>query len=276
MSFLSHWCQAELRTVQMTLRVTNEVPWDGWPPEWRSCIFVCTEISLRCLHSKNILHHCTTIEWGNSSPIECQGNNQGVSKNDKPVFFRSAEDGFPVSKQFLFTLLGLKDYLKKPTDNLLENAPSVEVDPPAFNGELLHHRVWETTNLRNVPCEMQKLWHCVDVRIFPFVLEKTALLISITVSWQMTCSVKEVVLDWPDFSLPWLLVCEELSSLQASMLKVRVQQHACGLRWENFITLKGQHRWDRPTIGNYKSRIRILFDSLQLFGWDCSVTWINW
>ena len=35
----------------------------------------------------------------------------------------------------------------KPTDNFLENAPSVEVDRPAFNGELLHHRVWETTNL---------------------------------------------------------------------------------------------------------------------------------
>ena len=134
---------------------------------------------------------------------------------------------------------------------------NLQVDRPAFNGELLDVPAWENINLRHVPCEMQKLWRCVDVNGFvPLgLLEKQLFLSSSQFcgKWHVdTCCVKEVVLFGARFffkstcqksRFSSTVKFQELSSLQASMLKVRgaCTLHACVFffRWENFRTFDG-------------------------------------
>ena len=121
------------------------------------------------------------------------------------------------------------------------------------------------------------------LRFFPLgILEKQLFLIIITVLWKMTCCVKEVVL----FSGPIFdsTVWKELSSLQASMLKVQVQSPSMLVgffRWENFRTFDGFFffkLWSAQSLGRRarpSDKKRQLEIKVPIFVWFSSTFWLR-
>ena len=104
------------------------------------------EISFRCLHSKH-------------------------------AFFRPAETGFQTIFHPSWTKVVPQETYRQPPATCAQGGPQWKLIDQLSMVKLLDLLAWETTNLRHVWCEMQKLWRCVDVAVgfFPFVLEKQLL-----------------------------------------------------------------------------------------------------
>ena len=93
------------------------------------------EISFRCLHSKH-------------------------------AFFRPAETDFQTIFHPSWTKVVPQETYRQPPATCAQGGPQWKLIDQLSMVKLLDLPAWETTNLRHVPCEMQKLWRCVDVNGF--------------------------------------------------------------------------------------------------------------